>query len=161
MKKINLFDNSKPADWFGCVDSAYKDGFARVMLSGKYSFINQNGVLIGNGNILFDNAFPFSEGFARVVIHDKYTFIDKNGKLISYGTRWFDYADDFYGDFALIKINDKWYKLRKDGVLCNEDTNKPINQSINDTIKEEFTYVIPKGYYVIIKENKVTIKKNE
>ena len=130
-----LDSGKKPNEIFEWV-SKFSNGFTCVKLNDKYSFIDTNGKLIGNGNLWFDYAYDFSNGFARVELNNKWSFIDKNGKLIGDGNLWFDFVEKFSEGFARVKLNNKYYYLRNDGVLCDENTKKTINQPINESLRK-------------------------
>ena len=95
----------------------FKEGFAAVKLNGKYSFINTNGELIGNGNLWFDDAWDFDDGFAMVRLNEKASFINTKGELIGNGNLWFDDAWAFDEGFAAVKLNGKYSFINTQGEL--------------------------------------------
>lgn len=44
----------------------YHEGFAAVSLNNKWSFINKNNELIGDGKLWFDYVVRFQEGFTQI-----------------------------------------------------------------------------------------------
>ena len=105
--------------WFDFVGN-FREGFARVELNGKRSFINTNGELIGNGNLWFDVIWSFSEGFAIVKLNRKYSFINTKGELIGNGNLWFDYVWGFKEGFAIVKLNRKYSFINTKGELIGD-----------------------------------------
>ena len=67
-------------------------GLAMVQLKDKYSLINTDGKLIGDGNLWFDDFFEDNKGLLKVELNHKYSFINTNGELIGDGNLWFDYG---------------------------------------------------------------------
>ena len=88
-----------------------KDGFAKVILNGKWNFINTNGEFIVNK--LFDDVDDFNDGYARVRLNDKFNFINTNGDFLS--DQWFDYAYDFRNGFAIVQLNRKYNFINTNG----------------------------------------------
>lgn len=116
-----LSDGESPYDIFDYVGS-FREGFALVVLRGKYNFINQKGDIL-SPNQWFDNAYSFHEGFARVYLHGKgYNFINQKGDILS-PNQWFDDADDFSEGFACVNLNGDSYYIDTEGKLYDEDNN--------------------------------------
>ena len=105
--------------WFDAAGD-FDEGFAIVKLNGKYSFINTNGELIGNGNLWFDNVGDFIEGFARVKLNGKDSFINTNGELIGNGNLWFDFVGCFDEGFAWVELNGKTSFINTKGELIGD-----------------------------------------
>ena len=119
LNKYNILTPQKAfisQKWFDSI-WGFKEGFAAVKLNGKYSFINTNGELIGNGNLWFDDAWDFDEGFAMVRLNEKASFINTKGELIGNGNLWFDDAWDFDEGFAAVKLNGKYSFINTQGEL--------------------------------------------
>lgn len=114
---VKLLKQGKPADEIFDHVYKFKDGFALVGLNRKYSFINSNGQLIGNGKLWFDYAVDFFDGFARVGLNGKVSFVNSNGQLIGNGKTWFDRAYDFLDGFALVGLNGQYSFINTDGQL--------------------------------------------
>ena len=102
--------------WFDYVGGV-KEGFAKVRLNGKTSFINTKGELIGDGNLWFDYAKAFNNGFATVSLNGKYSFISTNGELIGDGNLWFDSVWDFDEGLTLVRLNWKYSFINTKGEL--------------------------------------------
>ena len=96
---------------------SFNEGLARVKLSGKYSFINTKGELIGDGNLWFDYAGRYKEGHAVVKLKGKDSFINTKGELIGNGNLWFDYVGDFNEGFAKVRLNEKYSFINTKGEL--------------------------------------------
>ena len=109
----------KHQKWFDNV-RGFNEGFAKVRLNGKYSFINSKGELIGNGNLWFDEVGDFNEGFAAVKLNSKYSFINTKGELIGKGNLWFDSVGEFNEGFAIVKLNNRWSFINTKGELIGE-----------------------------------------
>ena len=102
--------------WFDYVGD-FNEGFARVELNRKYSFINTKGELIGNGNLWFDDAWSFKEGLATVKLNRKWSFINTKGELIGDGNLWFDNVRDFDDGLARVRLNRKYSFINTKGEL--------------------------------------------
>ena len=109
----NTFKSQK---WFDSI-WGFDEGLASVKLNGRWSFVNTQGELIGDGNLWFDYAGSFREGFAMVRLNGKYSFINTKGELIGNGNCWFDYEDSFHEGFAIVKLNGKWSFINAKGEL--------------------------------------------
>lgn len=62
----------------------FVNGFARIRLNNKFSFIDEYGNLIGNGKLWFDRVYPnpnFGDGFGGVELNNKTYYIDTNGNF--------------------------------------------------------------------------------
>ena len=105
--------------WFDYVWS-FNEGLARVKLSGKYSFINTKGELIGNGNLWFDYAGRYKGGHAVVKLKGKDSFINTKGELIANGNLWFDEAWCFIEGFARVELNGKYSFINTKGELIGD-----------------------------------------
>ena len=106
---------------------SFSKGLAKVKLNGK----GCNWVRQGNGQLLCNQWYhecgDFNEGLAWVRLNGKCNWVRQdNGQLFS--DKWFDWCRDFYGGFAAVRLNGKWYDMRKDGVLCDNNTQQPIQQ---------------------------------
>jgi len=106
---------------------SFSKGLAKVKLNGK----GWNWVRQGNGQLLCNQWYhecgDFNEGLAWVRLNGKCNWVRQdNGQLFS--DKWFDWCRDFYGGFAAARLNGKWYDMRKDGVLCDNNTQQPIQQ---------------------------------
>ena len=109
----NTFTSQKWLDYIG----EFNEGLAAVKLNSKYSFINTQGELIGNGNLWFDDAWDFDEGFAIVRLNEKASFINTKGELIGNGNLWFDDAWCFDEGLARVKLNGKYSFINSKGEL--------------------------------------------
>ena len=122
LNKYNILTPQKAfkfQKWFDGIWS-FSEGFARVELNEKYSFINTKGELIGNGNLWFDYAWNFDEGFAIVELNSKRSFINTKGELIGNGNLWFDEVENATEGFARVKLNEKWSFINTKGELFDE-----------------------------------------
>lgn len=63
-------------DWAG----EFSEGFARVVMNDKCSFINTEGQILSNQ--WFNDVWNFKEGFAEVKLNGKCNFINDEGKLL-------------------------------------------------------------------------------
>ena len=105
--------------WFDVIWS-FSEGLAMVRLNGKYSFINTNGELIGDGNLWFDDVGSFDEGFARVELKHKYSLINTTGELIGDGNLWFDSVSEFDEGLAEVELNGKYSFINTNGELIGD-----------------------------------------
>ena len=110
------FKFQKWLDYIGVFD----EGFARVRLNRKWSFINTKGELIGDGNLWFDYAGEFAEGFASFQLNRKWSFINTKGELIGNGNLWFDNVEWFKEGFAQVRLNGKWSFINTKGKLIGD-----------------------------------------
>ena len=85
MAKRMLEQGADPKDVFDSVEE-FVNGFAKVRLNDKYSFINTNGNLIGDGNMWFDGVGGFNSGFAQVVLNDRWYLMDTKLQFYDYKT---------------------------------------------------------------------------
>ena len=104
----------------------FSEGLASVELITGFNWVRaDNGQLLNNQE--YDACWGFHEGLARVKLYGEYNWVRQdNGQLLS--NQWYDVCSDFYGGLALVKLNDKKYLMRKDGVLCDYETEEPIQQ---------------------------------
>ena len=111
-----LANGEDPNDVFDYV-SDFNDGFAAVVLSGKWNFINTRGELLCNQ--WFEMCGDFSDGFAVVELNGKYNFINTRRELLC--NQWFDYCGDFSDGFARVKLNGKYNFINtRRELLCNQ-----------------------------------------
>jgi len=100
-------------------DGAYvfsSDGFARVLINGRYGFIDKTGKLVIPAIYDTYGTKDFFEGLAVVNINSKYGFIDKTGKLVIPAI--YDDAWSFSHDgLARILLNGKVGYIDKTGKL--------------------------------------------
>ena len=122
LEKYNILtphNTFKSQKWFDVIWS-FNEGFAMVKLNGKYSFINTNGELIGNGNLWFDSVSDFDDGLARVELNRKYSFINTKGELIGNGNLWFDSVWEFDEGLARVRLNGKYSFINTKGELIGD-----------------------------------------
>ena len=122
LNKYNILTPQKAfkyQKWFDYVGGV-KEGFAKVRLNGKSSFINTEGELIGDGNLWFDDAWGFYKGFAMVILNHKYSFINTKGELIGDGNLWFNGASSFQYGFAMVTLNSKYSYINTNGELIGD-----------------------------------------
>ena len=119
LKKSNILTPQKAfisQKWFDYVGD-FNEGFVRVRLNGKYSFINTKGELIGDGNLWFVDVEDFKEGFAKVSLNRKYSFINTKGELIGDGNLWFNTVWEFDEGLAKVRLNGKYSFINTKGEL--------------------------------------------
>ena len=58
----------------------FHNGFAEVMINGKWGFIDESGKEVVP--LIYDYIESFENGFAEVMINDKWGFIDESGKEV-------------------------------------------------------------------------------
>ena len=103
--------------WFDFVES-FHEGFARVKLNNKMTFINENGDLICDGKAWFDFVGRFIGGLAGVRADTKYSFINTDGKLISDGNLWFDEIEVCCTNgLRKVRLNNKYSFVNNQGAL--------------------------------------------
>jgi hypothetical protein len=98
--------------------NGFHNGLARVMLNGKWGFIDKTGAYTINA--VFDDATEFSEGFAFVNIKGQWSVINTMGKMISslqFRNSKVEYLGGFSEGLALIKINGKYGFIDQKGNL--------------------------------------------
>lgn len=83
----------------------FKDGYARIKISGKYGFIDKTGRIIINPQ--FKDLQDFSEGLARIKVDEIFGFIDKTGKIVI--RPQFEKVENFSGG---ISTNTSIWKVR-------------------------------------------------
>lgn len=108
--------------------SEFKNGFARVQMDTKYSFVNTNGEQICRP---FESVADFSSGAAVVRDQGKVGFIDETGKVFLQPQ--FDQADNFSRGFSKFRLNNKVGIVNRQGVIVI----KPLYESIRD-INDDF-----------------------
>ena len=88
MKNIQKLLNKgvKPEEIFEWVAKPF-GGFARVELNKKWSFIDENFKLIGDGNQWLDEVYDFEEGFASVILNNKWYKLRNDGVLCDLDTK--------------------------------------------------------------------------
>lgn len=91
------------------------EGLTIVELNNKYSFIDSNNRLIGDGKLWFNDVGGFNNGFAKVNLNDKWSFIDTEGNYIKNGKLWFDRASNFKNGFASVGLNNKYTFIDTNG----------------------------------------------
>ena len=111
-----VFKYPKWLDFVGSFD----EGFARVKLNNKMSFIDENGDLICDGKAWFDYVGGFIGGFAGVRIDTKYSFINTKGELIGNGKCWFNRVWSFRKGLAMVQLKDKYSLINTDGKLIGD-----------------------------------------
>ena len=105
-----LANGERPEDVFDkCY--AFEEGFARVVLTSKWNFINAKGEYLSEQ--WFDYCDGFHDGFTRVILNYRCNFINKDGKLLS--NQWFDWCGDFSEGVAKVKLNDRYNLINKEG----------------------------------------------
>lgn len=100
--------------WFDCAYD-FHEGFARVVLNGKWNFISAEGQLLSE--TWFDDAIDFNEGLAAVELNGKLNFVNTEGQLLS--EIGFDDAYPFNEGFARVNINGQWYTINSSGRIVN------------------------------------------
>ncbi|MBN2442525.1 MAG: WG repeat-containing protein [Spirochaetales bacterium] len=86
-------------------------GFHRVLMDGKYGFVNSLGKIIIEPQ--YKNINDFSQGLAAVKIGNKWGFIDLTGYLVI--KPQFDEVDSFYEDISRVKIGNKTGYINRKG----------------------------------------------
>lgn len=114
-------------------------GLARVMVKGKWNFVDESGRPISKQ--WFDKCEFFREGFATVKLYDKWNFIDENGKLLL--DRWHDYCNSFYNGFARVKLNGKWNIIDRNGRYISKVWFYYCRDFGDANFREDFTLVQP------------------
>lgn len=140
MHNFNFIKNGKL--WFDYA-FAFENGFARIELNNKWSFIDTNGNYINNGKLWFDELSSFIDGFAKVKLNGKYSFIDDNYKLIGNGNMWFNYAERFEEGYAYVNLNNKNYymdtSLRFYDTDSYDEVPNPFKHNNENTIRVKNT----------------------
>ena len=114
-----LANGEDPNDVFDDIGD-FNEGFAIVVLNGKYNFINTHGELLSNE--WFDYCYDFSEGFAAVQLSGKCNFINTRGELLC--NEWFDWCYKFDNGFAMVRLNGRAFIVDTKGQLHNLDESK-------------------------------------
>jgi gliding motility-associated-like protein len=91
----------------------FLNGFARVLLNNKFSFINKAGVLIHA--LEFDGARNFSNHLAAVKKEDKWGFINESGKLVI--PFKYDIVFDFTETITGVFSNKRWWLIDRKAVI--------------------------------------------
>ena len=81
----------------------FVNGFAKVKLNRKWSFIDTNGNEITD--FKYDGVCNFVNGFARVMLNNKWGFIDTNGNEIT--PIIYNQVDNFDNGYAFVKLQGK------------------------------------------------------
>ena len=90
---------------------SFSEGLARVVINGKWSYIDKSGKEVIQ--LKYNFADSFSEGLARVELNGKYGYIDKSGKVIIHLK--YDFADFFSNGQASAILNGEWGYIDKQG----------------------------------------------
>lgn len=100
---------------------SFSDGFAWVMLNGKWVIINSNGEHTAE-NLEYDDTWPFLHGIAKVEMGSDYGFIDTLGnEIVAPGV-------------SLIEVHNGFTYYGKDGLLGLEKSNTLITKPIYESI---------------------------
>lgn len=96
-----------------------------------WSYINDEGKLIGNENVWFIYFSNFYNGWEAVKrVDGKWNFINKNGKLIGNSKAWFDTIYNFYDTLTIVgQEYDYFYLDIKENLY---DKNKNLIENLND-----------------------------
>ena len=108
----------------------FRDGFAQVLLYGKWKFIGKDGKFLTKQ--WFDFCDRFRDGFALVQLDGKWNFIDKDGKLLS--EQWFDNCGYVHEGFAKVQLDGKWYNIDTHGRLTQAES--LLSQVINSIFRD-------------------------
>ena len=125
---------------FDCVDD-FEDGFVRVLLNGKWNFINTEGQLLSDQ--WFNLAGVFNDGFSSVRLNGKWNFINTEGQLLS--QQWFDNVWDFNDGFARVSLNGKWNFINTEGQILSREWFDRV-----DDFKDGFAAVSLNGKWNVI-----------
>ncbi|HMK02792.1 MAG TPA: WG repeat-containing protein, partial [Ferruginibacter sp.] len=94
----------------------FLNGYARVFLNNKFSFVNNKGALIAP--VQFQSARNFSHQLAAVKKDGKWGFINGSGKQI-FPFR-FDVIFDFEGTVSVAMENKKWWLIDNKGEIVKQ-----------------------------------------
>ena len=125
-----LANGEDPYDVFDNV-SDFNDGFARVVLNGKWNFINTHGELLCNE--WFDRCANFGDGFAVVRLNGKYNFINTRGEFLWKGDEWFDYCYTFNNGFAKVILNGSAFRIDTKGQLHDMNESRQRTLRLSET----------------------------
>ena len=87
------------------------NGYARVLLNNKFSFVNTDGKLISP--VEFESARNFSNKLCAVKKDDKWGFINESGKIIL--PFKYEIVFDFEGSVSVAFGNKKWWLINNKG----------------------------------------------
>ena len=95
----------------------FSEGLARVLINGKYGFIDKSGAMVIPAK--YDVSWDFSEGLAWVLINGKHGFIDKSGNMVI-PARYEDVIDNdgvygFKNGKAKVELNGREFYIDKNG----------------------------------------------
>lgn len=97
--------------------SLFNYGWCGVQVDGKYTFVNEDGIL-AEGR--YDSINEYRYGFAGVVLDGKKNYLTSDGKLLS--ELWFDQISAFTSfSKAVVKINGKFNIVDSMGALLLPD----------------------------------------
>ena len=129
--------------WFTVIQPIKNNPLSRVKNDNeKFSFINNDGQLLYNGQLWFDNADNFKDGYANVSISNQLYTIDMHGNFYDYNTK------KPIPNPLDNKQNETHFLLKK---IINEEINKFIlTENFDDNFGEygELVYI----KYNILKE---------
>lgn len=121
----------------------YNKNLYLVRLNDKYSLLNKNGELIGNGNLWFTYINPFNDEYDSTVVCNmyggipKFSLITKNGVLVKGGNLWLDVISlSFEDGLALSMVNNKKYYIDTKGNFYDYETKQPIPSPIDNNKNE-------------------------
>ena len=98
----------------------FSEGFAAVVIDGKFDFIDQSGNFITTQK--FDIAWNFSQCFALVKKNGKYAYVDTLGKILK--DKWFDQAAQMFDNYAEARISNTNFLISNQGQVMNYGNNK-------------------------------------
>jgi len=121
---------------------------AKVMISGKYGYLNSKGKLVITA--IYEDAGTFTGNLARVSTGSSYFFINKKGKQVSQA---FDNARDIVDGYAAVNVSGRWGFMNAKGSV----TISPIFDEVSDfycgyaAVKQGSSYGVidEKGKYVV------------
>ncbi|MEP7256443.1 MAG: PKD-like domain-containing protein [Ferruginibacter sp.] len=99
----------------------FSNGFSRVFLNNKFSFVNDNGVTIHP--VEFEDARNFSGNLAAVKKDGKWSFVSETGKIIFPFS--YDIVFDFEGSVSAAFGDKKWWLINNNGEVI-----KPLDISV-------------------------------
>ncbi|MEN9963857.1 MAG: hypothetical protein RL582_952, partial [Bacteroidota bacterium] len=91
----------------------FYNGFARVLLGQKFTFINKKGAAISA--VIFDGARNFSKGMVAVQQEEKWGFMDESGKIKV--PCEYDVVFDFFTEKTIVSKGNNWYLINKSNDL--------------------------------------------
>jgi gliding motility-associated-like protein len=95
---------------------AFANGFARVFLNNKFSFVNRNGKPISP--VVFEDARNFSNKLSAVKKEDKWGFIDESGKVII--SFKYEIVFDFEQSVTAVFADKKWWLINNKGGIIKQ-----------------------------------------